>query len=62
MIWEIILTFIVFISAIFIIMYVLFMCMINETGLFSFKQMNRLFWAFFKEYFGFTSKNSLKNS
>lgn len=58
MIWEIILTFIVFISVIFIIMYALFMSMISETGLFSFRQMNRLFWAFFKEYMGFTSKKS----
>jgi hypothetical protein len=58
MIWDIILTCLFIIVVIFIIMYFLFMSMVGETGVHSFKQMNKLFWVFFKEYWGFTNKNS----
>ena len=58
MIWDIILACLFIVGVIFIIMYVLFMSMVGETGVYSFKQMNMLFWAFFKEYWGFTNKNS----
>jgi hypothetical protein len=58
MIWDIILACLFIIGVIFIIMYVLFMSMVGETGVYSFKQMNQLFWAFFKEYWGFTNNNS----
>lgn len=58
MIWDIILACLFIIGVIFIIMYVLFMSMVGETGVYSFKQMNKLFWAFFKEYWGFTNNNS----
>lgn len=58
MIWDIILTCLFIIGVIFIIMYVLFMSMVGETKVYSFKQMNMLFWEFFKKYWGFTNKNS----
>lgn len=58
MIWDIILACLFIIGVIFIIMYVLFMSMVGETGVYSFKQMNMLFWEFFKKYLGFTNKNS----
>jgi hypothetical protein len=58
MIWDIILACLFIIGVIFIIMYVLFMSMVGETGVYSFKQMNQLFWEFFKKYWGFTNKNS----
>lgn len=58
MIWDIILACLFIIGAIFIIMYVLFMSMVGETKVYSFKQMNMLFWEFFKKYWGFTNKNS----
>lgn len=58
MIWDIILACLFIIGVIFIIMYVLFMSMVGETGVYSFKQMNQLFWEFFKKYWGFTNNNS----
>lgn len=58
MIWDIILTCLFIIGVIFIIMYVLFMSAVGETKVYSFKQMNMLFWEFFKMYWGFTNKNS----
>lgn len=58
MIWDIILACLFIIGVIFIIMYVLFMSMVDETKVDSFKQMNMLFWDFFKKYWGFTNKNS----
>lgn len=57
MIWDIMLACLFFIGVIFIIMYFLFMSMVGD-GVHSFKQMNKLFWVFFKEYWGFTNKNS----
>jgi hypothetical protein len=58
MIWDFILAYLFFIGVIFIIMYVRFMGMVGESGVYSFKRMNKLFWEFFKESFGFTNKNS----
>lgn len=58
MIWDIILACLFIIGVVFIIMYVLFMSMVGETKVYSFKQMNMLFWEFFKKYWGFTNKNS----
>ena len=58
MILAIMLTCLFIIGVIFIIMYFLFMSMVGETGVHTFKQMNKLFWVFFKEYWGFTSNNS----
>ena len=58
MIWDIILACLFIIGVIFIIMYVLFMSAVGETKVYSFKQMNILFWEFFKKYWGFTNKNS----
>jgi hypothetical protein len=58
MIWDIILACLFIIGVVFIIMYVLFMSMVGETRVYSFKQMNMLFWEFFKKYWGFTNKNS----
>ena len=58
MIWDIILACLFIIGVVFIIMYVLFMSMVGETKVYSFTQMNMLFWEFFKKYWGFTNKNS----
>ena len=58
MIWDIILACLFIIGVVFIIMYVLFMSMVGETKVYSFKQMNMLFWEFFKKYWGFTNNNS----
>ena len=58
MIWDIILACLFIIGVVFIIMYVLFMSMVGETKVYSFKQMNMLCWEFFKKYWGFTNNNS----
>ena len=50
MIWDIVLACVFILAVIFILMYVLFMSKVGETGVYSFKQMNQLFWAFFKAY------------
>lgn len=49
MIWDIVLGCVFTITVIFMLMYVCFMSMLISTPL-SFKELNRLFWVFFKEY------------
>ena len=62
MIWDIIICFIFILGVVFAIMYILFMSMLSSTkfpynGKLSFKQMNKLFWVFFKSYLGFSNTN-----
>ena len=49
MIWDFILAYLFFIGVIVIIMYVRFMGMVGESGVYSFNRMNKLFWEFFKD-------------
>ena len=49
MIWDIVLGCVIILTFVFILMYVCFMSMLNSTPL-SFKELNKLFWVFFKEY------------